>query len=300
MLESDVRRAADHFPRLFSAASFRGDFPRRKLKGNMDASDIRKFLDEFKGGEFTVEHAVERLRHLPFEDLGFAKIDHHRSLRQGFPEVVYARGKTAKQVAEIVRGMLRADGSHNILVTRADRTIFAAVKRMMSSSRNGQARGAKPQKAGPAEFHELSGTILIERDKAIHGKGLILVVTAGTSDIPVAEEALVTARAMGNQVEAIYDVGVAGLHRLLEHRKRLTKARVIICVAGMEGALPSVVAGLVAAPVIAVPTSTGYGSSFGGLTALLAMLNSCASNVSVVNIDNGFGAGRVASAINRA
>ena len=158
----------------------------------------------------------------------------------------------------------------------------------------------KPQRRKPAEFNELSGTILIQRSDAIHGKGLILIVSAGTSDIPVAEEALVTARAMGNRTEAIYDVGVAGLHRLLEHRERLTEARVIICVAGMEGALPSVVAGLVSAPVIAVPTSTGYGSSFGGLTALLAMLNSCASNVSVVNIDNGFGAGRVASAINRA
>jgi NCAIR mutase (PurE)-related protein len=265
----------------------------------MNESDIRKFLNEFKGGQFTVEHAVERLRNLPFEDLGFAKIDHHRSLRQGFPEVVYARGKTAKQVAEIVRGMLRADGSHNILITRADRTIFAAVKRIASSAEDRNSSKAKGRKARAPEFNELSGTILIQRSNIVHGKGLILVVTAGTSDIPVAEEALVTARAMGNSVEAIYDVGVAGLHRLLEQRMRLTEARVIICVAGMEGALPSVVAGLVAAPVIAVPTSTGYGSSFGGLTALLAMLNSCASNVSVVNIDNGFGAGRVASAINR-
>jgi NCAIR mutase (PurE)-related protein len=150
-----------------------------------------------------------------------------------------------------------------------------------------------------ARFHELSGAITISRSTADHGKGSILVVTAGTSDIPVAEEALVTAQIMGNRAEAIYDVGVAGLHRLLEHRKKLAAARVIVCVAGMEGALPSVVAGLVAAPVIAVPTSTGYGSSFGGLTALLAMLNSCASNVSVVNIDNGFGAGCVASVINR-
>jgi hypothetical protein len=150
-----------------------------------------------------------------------------------------------------------------------------------------------------AEFHELSGTISIERSRKTQGKGLILVVTAGTSDIPVAEEALITARSMGNRAEAIYDVGVAGLHRLLEHRDKLAEARVIVCVAGMEGALPSVVAGLVSAPVIAVPTSTGYGSSFGGLTALLAMLNSCASNVSVVNIDNGFGAGCVASVINK-
>jgi NCAIR mutase (PurE)-related protein len=265
----------------------------------MDERDIRQFLHEFRGGQFTVEHAVERLRNLPFEDLGFAKIDHHRSLRQGSPEVVYARGKTPKQVAEIVRGMLRANGSHNILITRADRTIFRAVKLVMSASRNGNSSRTKERKASPAEFNELSGTILIQRSDVIHGKGLILVVSAGTSDIPVAEEALVTARAMGNRAEAIYDVGVAGLHRLLEYRKKLIEARVIICVAGMEGALPSVVAGMVAAPVIAVPTSTGYGSSFGGLTALLAMLNSCASNVSEVNIDNGFGAGRVASAINR-
>jgi pyridinium-3,5-biscarboxylic acid mononucleotide synthase len=264
----------------------------------MDEQDIRGLLEKLKGGQFSVEHAVEQLRNLPFEDLGFAKIDHHRSLRQGFPEVIYARGKTPRQVAEIVGGMLRASSSHNILVTRADREVFRAVKRVASAGgRN--ASGKKGAKATP-EFNELSGTILIQRSETIHGKGLILIVSAGTSDIPVAEEALVTARAMGNRTEAIYDVGVAGLHRLLEHRKRLTEARVIVCVAGMEGALPSVVAGLVAAPVVAVPTSTGYGSSFGGLTALLAMLNSCASNVSVVNIDNGFGAGRVASAINRA
>ena len=250
----------------------------------MDERDIRKLLEAVKGRQMTVEQAIERLRQLPYEDLGFAKIDHHRALRQGFPEVVFARGKTREQVAGIVRGMLRARASHNILVTRADGKIFAAVKRV--------ARAAK--------FHELSGAISIERSRTIHGKGLILVVSAGTSDIPVAEEAMVTARTMGNRVECIYDVGVAGLHRLLEHRKKLAKARVIVCVAGMEGALPSVVAGMVAAPVIAVPTSTGYGASFGGVAALLGMLNSCASNVSVVNIDNGFGGGCVASVINRA
>jgi pyridinium-3,5-biscarboxylic acid mononucleotide synthase len=249
----------------------------------MDEGDVRKFLEAVKRGSLPVERAVEQLRQWPYEDLGFAKIDHHRAFRQGFPEVIFARKKTAKQVAEIARGMLRAKASHNILITRGDKTIFAAVRKV----------------ARTARFHELSGAITITRSQANHGKGLILVVTAGTSDIPVAEEALVTAQVMGNRAEAIYDVGVAGLHRLLEHRKKLTAARVIICVAGMEGALPSVVAGLVAAPVIAVPTSTGYGSSFGGLTALLAMLNSCASNVSVVNIDNGFGAGCVASVINR-
>jgi pyridinium-3,5-biscarboxylic acid mononucleotide synthase len=249
----------------------------------MDESEVRKFLQTVKAGGLSVENAVERLKQLPYEDLGFAKIDHHRSLRQGFPEVIFARKKTPKQVADIVRGMLRAKTSHNILITRADKKIFAAVKKI--------ARAAK--------FHELSGAITISRSNHNRGKGFILVVTAGTSDIPVAEEALVTAQMMGHHAEAIYDVGVAGLHRLLKHREKLTQARVIICVAGMEGALPSVVAGLVSAPVIAVPTSTGYGSSFGGLTALLAMLNSCSSNVSVVNIDNGFGAGCVAGVINR-
>ena len=249
----------------------------------MDERDVRKFLAEVRSGKLTLETAVERLRGMPYEDLGFAKIDHHRALRQGFPEVIFARGKTPRQVSEIARGMLRAKASHNILITRADKKIFAGVKKV--------ARAAK--------FHPLSGAIVIQRTRVTHGKGLVLVVTAGTSDIPVAEEAVVTAETMGIRVEAVYDVGGAGLHRLLEHRKKLVEARVIVCVAGMEGALPSVVAGLVAVPVIAVPTSTGYGSSFGGLTALLGMLNSCASNVSVVNIDNGFGAGCVASVINR-
>jgi NCAIR mutase (PurE)-related protein len=253
----------------------------------MDESDIRNLLEAVKRGQQTIDSTVAKLRRLPYEDLGFAKVDHHRGLRQGYAEVVFARGKTPKQVAEIVRAMLRAKASHNILITRANKKILAAVRPAARSARF------------RAEFHELSGTISIERSRKTLGKGLILVVTAGTSDIPVAEEALVTARSMGNRAEAIYDVGVAGLHRLLEHRDKLAEARVIICVAGMEGALPSVVAGMVSAPVIAVPTSTGYGSSFGGLTALLAMLNSCASNVSVVNIDNGFGAGCVASVINR-
>jgi NCAIR mutase (PurE)-related protein len=249
----------------------------------MDERDIRNLLEAVERGKMSVAASLDNLRSLPYEDLGFAKIDHHRSLRQGFPEVIFARGKTPAQVVAIARGMLRAKSSHNILITRADRKVFSAVKRL----------------ARKAKFHALSGAIVIERSRSNHGKGFILVVTAGTSDIPVAEEALVTAQTMSNRTEAIYDVGVAGLHRLIEHRKKLAEARVIICVAGMEGALPSVVAGMVAAPVIAVPTSTGYGSSFGGLTALLAMLNSCASNVSVVNIDNGFGAGCVASVINR-
>jgi pyridinium-3,5-biscarboxylic acid mononucleotide synthase len=249
----------------------------------MNESDAKKFLRDVRAGKISPEAALDHLRRLPYEDLGFAKIDHHRSLRQGYPEVIFARGKTAAQTTAIVRGMLRAKASHNILITRANKETFRAVKRL--------ARGAA--------FHELSGVIAIRRGKEIHGKGLVLVVTAGTSDIPVAEEALVTAQMMGNRAEAIYDVGVAGLHRLMEHREKLSDARVIICVAGMEGALPSVVAGMVAVPVVAVPTSVGYGASFGGVAALLAMLNSCASNVSVVNIDNGFGAACVATVINR-
>ena len=250
----------------------------------MDEKTLRELLRDVRVGRLTEAAALERLRHFAFEDLGFAKVDHHRSLRQGFAEVVFGRGKTPQQVASIVRSMLaRKDARHNILVTRADRQIYVAVKRL--------ARGAR--------FHPLSGAIVIERERVIRGKGSILVVSAGTSDIPVAEEALVAARALGNRAEAVYDVGVAGLHRLLGHREKLTAARVVICVAGMEGALPSVVAGLVSAPVIAVPTSVGYGASFGGVAALLAMLNSCASNVSVVNIDNGFGAACVASCINR-
>ena len=248
----------------------------------MNEFDIRELLAAVKKGRMSSDQALARLKNLPFEDLGFAKIDHHRSLRQGYPEVIFARGKSPKQVAEIVRGMLRAKASHNILITRADAKTHRAVRRI----------------APAAKFHELSGAITIHRSRVINGEGLILVVTAGTSDIPVAEEAVVTAEMMGNRAEALYDVGVAGLHRLLKYRDKLVAARIIICVAGMEGALPSVVAGLVSVPVIAVPTSTGYGASFSGLTALLAMLNSCASNISVVNIDNGFGAACVASCIN--
>jgi hypothetical protein len=250
----------------------------------MDARDIARLLGEVRRGRVSPERALERLRHLPFEDLGFAKVDHHRALRQGHAEVIFGRGKTPAQVAQIVRRLLGPRGArHNVLVTRADERTFRAVRRVH--------RGAR--------FHPLSGAISIRRSRELAGKGLVLVVSAGTSDIPVAEEALVTAETLGNRAAALYDVGVAGLHRLMQHRAKLAEARVIICVAGMEGALPSVVGGLVGVPVIAVPTSTGYGASFGGLTALLAMLNSCAANVSVVNIDNGFGAGCVASVINR-
>jgi NCAIR mutase (PurE)-related protein len=249
----------------------------------MDKQDIQRLLEDVRAGKLSVARGVERLRHMPFEDLGFAKIDHHRGLRQGFAEVVYARGKTPRQVVAIVRGMLRPRTAHNILITRADADIYRAIRRLHRD----------------AKFHSLSGAISIRRNREIVGKGTILVVAAGTSDIPVAEEAAITAGIMGNKVESVYDVGVAGLHRLLHHREKIAAARVIVCVAGMEGALPSVVAGLVAVPVIAVPTSVGYGASFGGLAALLAVLNSCASNVCVVNIDNGFGGGYVASTINK-
>lgn len=248
----------------------------------MDAREIHELLEAVRRRRLSTAEALERLRHLPFEDLGFAKIDHHRALRQGYAEVIFARGKTPAQVAAIVRRMLRASRS-NVLITRADPTTFRAVRRLTRTAR----------------YSPLSGVIAIRRDRRITGKGLILVVSAGTSDIPVAEEARLTAELMGNRVETIYDVGVAGLHRLLDHRQKIAAARVIIVVAGMEGALPSVVGGLVGVPVIAVPASTGYGASFGGLAALLGMLNSCASNVAVVNIDNGFGAAYVASLINR-
>ncbi|GAC1630549.1 MAG: nickel pincer cofactor biosynthesis protein LarB [Candidatus Acidiferrum sp.] len=250
----------------------------------METRELLQLLESVKGKKLSPQEALRRIRHLPFEDLDFAKVDHHRALRQGFAEVVFAKGKTPVQVAAIVKAMLQKNGSqHNVLVTRADTKIFAALKRISKA----------------ASFHPNSGVITIHRNADIVGKGKIVVVSAGTSDIPVAEEALLTARTMGNQVEHLYDVGVAGIHRLLKHNAMLAEARVIVCVAGMEGALPSVVGGLVGVPVIAVPTSVGYGASFGGVAALLGMLNSCASNVTVVNIDNGFGAACVASCINR-
>ena len=247
----------------------------------MNAASIRQLFNQVRKGALSPDEAVERLRHLPFEDLGFAKVDHHRALRAGMPEVIFGQGKTPAQVAGIFSRLAKHGG--NILATRADQKQFAAVKRKI--------RGV--------EYRELARAIVLQRDDKKYSKGTIAVVSAGTSDIPVAEEAVVTAEIMGNNVEHYYDVGVAGIHRLLANREALTKARVIIVCAGMEGALPSVVGGLVGVPVIAVPTSVGYGASFKGLTALLGMLNSCASNVSVVNIDNGFGAGYVASLINR-
>jgi NCAIR mutase (PurE)-related protein len=242
---------------------------------------IRDILEEFKSGRLTAEAALARLRVLPFEDLGFANVDHHRSLRQGFPEVIFGEGKTSDQVAHIIQAMDKHD--HNILVTRTTRDHFDRVRQI----------------APDAQFHTSARAIVIRKDERIVGKGTVMVVSAGTSDIPVADESVVTLQVMGNRVDTLYDVGVAGLHRLLDRRDRLTEARVVIVVAGMEGALPSVVGGLVSVPVIAVPTSIGYGASFHGVAALLGMLNSCASNVTVVNIDNGYGAAVVASLINR-
>ena len=247
----------------------------------MNAGSIRKLFEQVRRGKVSPDEAVERLRHLPFEDLGFAKVDHHRALRAGMPEVILGENKTPTQVAQIFSRLARHGG--NVLATRASKEQYAAVKK----------------KVRKAEYRELARAIVLRRNHTKYGKGLIAVVSAGTSDIPVAEEAVVTAEVMGNDVEHLFDVGVAGIHRLLAHRETLTRARVIIVCAGMEGALPSVVGGLVGVPVIAVPTSIGYGAAFKGVAALLGMMNSCASNVSVVNIDNGFGAGYVASLINR-
>ncbi|HUK86200.1 MAG TPA: nickel pincer cofactor biosynthesis protein LarB [Terriglobales bacterium] len=247
----------------------------------MKPESIKQLFDQVRRGKLSPDQALARLRHLPFEDLGFAKVDHHRVLRAGMPEVVLAQGKSAAQVAGIFARLAR-QGS-NVLATRASKEQFRAVRRRVRR----------------AEYRELARAIVLIQDHKQYGKGKIAVVSAGTGDIPVAEEAVVTAEVMGNEVEHFYDVGVAGIHRLLAHRRALIEARVVIVCAGMEGALPSVVGGLVGAPVIAVPTSVGYGASFEGLAALLGMLNSCASNVSVVNIDNGFGAGYVASMINR-
>jgi NCAIR mutase (PurE)-related protein len=247
----------------------------------MDRDQLRGLLEQVRAGAVDVDGALNRLRHMPFEDLGFAKVDHHRSLRHGMPEVIFGKGKTPDQISAIAGSLLAR--AQNILVTRAEPAAAERLKRDFPD----------------AEVFPICGAVRVWRDHTIHGKGTIAVVCAGTSDIPVAEEAQVTAEVMGNQVDAICDVGVAGIHRLMHHRERLSEARVVIVCAGMEGALPSVIGGLVAAPVIAVPTSVGYGASFQGLAALLGMLNSCASNVTVVNIDNGFGAGYSASLMNR-
>jgi NCAIR mutase (PurE)-related protein len=239
-------------------------------------------LKKVKSGKITLDKALAELKSLPFEDLGFTKIDHHRSLRKGFPEVIWGEGKTSGQILSIIKQLKRK--GQNILITRLEEKKAKAIQKVFPKS----------------QYYPVSKVLThLTHSVKSEGKGTILVITAGTTDIPVAEEALVTSRFMGNRVEAIYDVGVAGIHRLLSERERLEGAHVLIVVAGMEGALPSVVGGLVDRPVIAVPTSIGYGTSFGGITALLAMLNSCASGVAVVNIDNGFGAGYMASLINR-
>lgn len=239
-------------------------------------------LQDVKQGSLDINQAVEMMKHMPFEDTGFAKIDHHRSLRCGFCEVIYCPGKTVQQVIDIFERL--SEKSPNIIASRANPQIFEALN--------------KTKKFPGVRYHASARTIVYEK-KPLQKVGQIAIVSAGTSDIPVAEEAKVTCQAMGNNVETIYDVGVAGLHRILPYVSTLQKANVVIVVAGMEGALPSVVGGMVSAPVIAVPTSVGYGASFGGLSALLTMLNCCASGVTVVNIDNGFGAAYTASLINQ-
>ena len=245
---------------------------------------LKDLLDRVARGDAdpaeALEQLVEAFRAQPFEDIGFARIDHHRSIRQGFPEVILGLGKTPAQIAAIAKQIVGRGST--LLVTRASPEAFAAVRDV----------------APDATYHDAACVITLRQPDIAPGKGTIVVAAAGTADLPVAEEAAVTAELMGNCVERIYDVGVAGLHRLLGERARLAAARAIVVVAGMEGALPSVVAGLVSVPVIGVPTSIGYGASFGGVAALLGMLNSCASGVSVVNIDNGFGAGNIASLIN--
>jgi NCAIR mutase (PurE)-related protein len=247
----------------------------------MTTHQLRALLENVREGDTPVDSALEQLRHMPFEDLGFAKVDHHRAIRHGMPEVVFGKGKTVDQVVAIATALLAR--SENLLLTRASSEMAIAVKAI----------------APDAEHFPLSGIVRVWRDRQMYGKGKITVICAGTSDLPVMEEAQLTAETMGNEVEAVVDVGVAGIHRLLAQQDKLMNARVVIVCAGMEGALPSAVGGLVSCPVIAVPTSIGYGASFNGLAALLGMLNSCASNVTVVNIDNGFGAGYVASLINR-
>jgi pyridinium-3,5-biscarboxylic acid mononucleotide synthase len=246
----------------------------------VDREAIRALLEDLRAGRVDVEGAVNKLRSLPYEDLRFAKVDHHRALRGGAPEAIFCPGKTPAQVVAIARRL----GEHhaNVVATRADQAVAAAVA-----------------EAGLPHVYHVEARLLVVRPEPGEERGLIVVAAAGTADLPVADEAALVAEALGNRVERVYDCGVAGLHRLLDHYDLLAEANVIVAVAGMEGALPSVIGGLVDRPVIAVPTSIGYGASFGGVAALLAMLNSCAPGVSVVNIDNGYGAAHQASQINR-
>ncbi|APC38739.1 nickel pincer cofactor biosynthesis protein LarB [Clostridium estertheticum] len=247
----------------------------------MNSKEMENFLKNIKNGDISIEDGMDKLKDLSYSDLGFAKIDNHRELRVGYPEVIYCEGKTVEQIKGIVSLMLTKDV--NILGTRATKVMYEGIKEI----------------CGDAQYNELARTIVIKRKETEPSSTYIALVTGGTSDIPVAEEAAVTAEIFGNRVERIYDVGVAGIHRLFDNLDVIRRAKVIITVAGMEGALTSVVGGLVDKPVIAVPTSVGYGASFKGLAALLSMLNSCSSGVSVVNIDNGFGAGYLASIINK-
>jgi NCAIR mutase (PurE)-related protein len=247
----------------------------------VNKEDLRKLIEQARDGLIDVDTIADSLSHLPYEDISFARVDHHRELRAGFPEVIFGEGKTPDQIAAIAERIL--NNSSNLLISRTVEEVFHRIQVIASD----------------AEFHREARMISVRRDRSERGKGTIAVISAGTSDIPIAEEAAVTASMMGNRVSRIYDAGVAGIHRLIGARSEFESATVIVVVAGMEGALPSVVGGLVSVPVIAVPTSIGYGASFGGIAAMLGMLNSCASNVCVVNIDNGFGAGFVASLINR-
>jgi hypothetical protein len=247
----------------------------------LDREKLIGLLESYREGRIEIEEVINSLKSLPFEDLGFALIDSHRAIRKGYPEVVYCKGKSIDQITEILQKM--ADGHSTILATKADRNIYESVKKTIPGS----------------QFNETSGMILIGRRGEIITESSVLIVTAGTSDIPVAEEAAFTAETMGNNVERLYDAGVAGIHRLFGNVKKVFDAGVIVVVAGMDGALPSIIGGITDRPVIAVPTSTGYGSSFGGLSALLTMLNTCSPGVVTVNIDNGFGAGYFAGMINR-
>jgi NCAIR mutase (PurE)-related protein len=247
----------------------------------VDANRLKTLLEQVRTGEVSPDAALDQIKTLPFEDLGFAKVDHHRALRMGVPEVIFGPGKSPENFVEIFDRL--AERGNSVLATRvSEEQVAHAITRF-------------PQ----AEHNPLARTLVLRQRSEMLGKGTIGIISAGTSDIPVAEEAAVTAEVMGNEITRLFDVGVAGLHRLLSHSEVLRQARVLVVCAGMEGALPSVVGGLVSVPVIAVPTSVGYGAAFGGIAALLGMINSCASNVSVVNIDNGFGAAYVASLINR-
>jgi NCAIR mutase (PurE)-related protein len=247
----------------------------------MNKEAIKEILEGVSKGRLSVENALEKLKTLPYKDLGHTKVDNHRELRRGYPEVVFCEGKTAEQVRKIMVYM--ASGKNNILATRADPDKFKAVKKALPDAR----------------YNELARTITVESGKKKTTRSFIAILTAGTSDIPVAEEAAVTAEIFGNRVERFFDVGVAGIHRLYDNLEKIRKARVIVVIAGMEGALPSIVGGLVDKPIIAVPTSIGYGANFKGLSALLGMLTSCVAGVAVMNIDNGFGAGYMASMINK-